>query len=172
MSTPRSRSQPEALALDAYVKLMRATESVTARAHTVLPESVTFTQFAALEALLHCGPLCQSELATKLLRSGGNLTLVVDNLERDGLVVRARDTKDRRFITVALTPRGQKFIAALFPKVAASITREFSALTPAEQATLAALCKKLGLGRTTEAANESATSSARPQNRPAANRSA
>jgi MarR family 2-MHQ and catechol resistance regulon transcriptional repressor len=139
-------------ALDAYVKLMRAAESVTARAHVVLPAGVTFTQFAALEALLHRGPLFQSALAGKLLRSGGNLTLVVDNLERDGLVTRERDADDRRYIRVALTPKGRRFITGLFPRVAASLTREFAHLTVAEQSTLARLCKKLGLGRPAPAA--------------------
>ena len=137
----------EVAALDAYIKLMRAAESVTARSHVVLPDSVTFTQFAALEALHHLGPLHQSELAAKLLKSGGNLTLVVANLERDGLVERERGTEDRRFVRVALTPKGRKFIAALFPKIAASITRELSPLTSTGQATLARLCKKLGLGK-------------------------
>ena len=95
----------EVAALDAYIKLMRAAESVTARAHLVLPDGVTITQFAALEALYHRGPLIQSELAAKLLRSGGNLTLVVVNLERDGLITRERTAADRRFVKVALTPK-------------------------------------------------------------------
>jgi MarR family 2-MHQ and catechol resistance regulon transcriptional repressor len=139
-------------ALDAYIKLMRASESVTARAHVVLPAGVTLTQFSALEALLHRGPLFQSELATKLLKSGGNLTLVVDNLERDGLVSRERDAADRRRICVTLTPQGRKFITGLFPQVAASLAREFSVLSAAEQATLSRLCKKLGLGHASSAA--------------------
>ena len=144
---PRSRHSPaEALALDAYVKLMRASESVTARAHTVLPADLTFTQFAALEALYHRGPLFQSELASKLLKSGGNLTLVVDNLERDGFVTRERDSHDRRFIRVALTTKGHKLIATVFPRLATSLANEFAQLTPAEQTELARLCKKLGLG--------------------------
>lgn len=146
MATRLPRPTAETAALAAYIKLMRAAESVTTRAHLVLPAGVTITQFAALEALLHRGPLFQSELATKLLKSGGNLTLVVDNLERDGLVSRERDETDRRFIRVALTAKGRKFISTLFPRVAASLAREFSALTPAEQATLADLCKKLGRG--------------------------
>ncbi|MBS0632379.1 MAG: MarR family transcriptional regulator [Verrucomicrobia bacterium] len=146
MATRHQRPPAETAALNAYVKLMRAAESVTTRAHLVLPEGVTITQFAALEALLHRGPLFQSELAGKLLKSTGNLTLVVDNLERDGLVVRERDETDRRFIRVALTAKGRKFISALFPQVAASLTHEFSALTLAEQATLAELCRKLGRG--------------------------
>src|SRR5882672_9557680 len=110
----------EVAALDAYIKLMRAAESVTARSHVVLPDAITFTQFAALEALYHLGPLCQSELAAKLLKSGGNLTLVVGNLERAGLVARERGTTDRRFVRVALTPKGRKVITALFPKIAAN----------------------------------------------------
>jgi MarR family transcriptional regulator, 2-MHQ and catechol-resistance regulon repressor len=138
----------EALALNTYIKLMRATESVSARAHLVLPEGVTLTQFAALEALYHLGPLSPSTLAGKLLRSGGNLTLVVDNLARDGLVDRARDTQDRRHVRVSLTAKGQKLIGTLFPKVAASIAREFSVLSAADQTHLAQLCKKLGHGRT------------------------
>lgn len=146
MATRLQRPPAETAALDAYIKLMRAAESVTTRAHLVLPAGVTITQFAALEALLHRGPLFQSELAGKLLKSTGNLTLVVDNLERDGLVSRERDETDRRFIRVALTTKGRKFISTLFPKVAASLTREFAALSAAEQATLAQLCRKLGRG--------------------------
>jgi len=152
MTARPSPSSAEAAALAAYIKLMRAAESVTARAHAVLPEGVTITQFAALEARLHRGPLFQTELALKLLKSGGNLTLVVDNLERDGLVTRERDATDRRRIRVALTPAGRKFIADLFPRVAASLTHEFSALTAAEQSTLARLCRKLGLGRASTSA--------------------
>jgi MarR family 2-MHQ and catechol resistance regulon transcriptional repressor len=146
MGTRHQGPPAEVAALNAYIKLMRAAESVSMRAHGVLPASVTFSQFAALEALYHLGPLCQSQLAAKLLRSGGNLTLVVDNLERDGLVARKRHAEDRRFVRVGLTAKGRKFIAALFPRVAASLTREFAVLSAAEQAALARLCKKLGRG--------------------------
>lgn len=146
MSKSSSRTPAETLALDAYIKLMRASESVTVRSHTALPKGLTLAQFGVLEALLHRGPLCSSELAGKLLKSAGNLTLVIDNLERDGHVKRERDPGDRRFVTIHLTPQGRKFIADLFPAIAAGITREFAALTAAEQAMLGELCKKLGRG--------------------------
>jgi MarR family 2-MHQ and catechol resistance regulon transcriptional repressor len=147
MGTHHRGPPREVAALDAYIKLMRAAESVTARAHVVLPRDLTFSQFAALEALYHLGPLYQTELATKLLKTGGNLTLVVDNLERCGFVIRERKAEDRRYVRVALTPKGRKFIAAVFPRLAASITRELAALTRREQAALGRLCKKLGIGR-------------------------
>jgi len=98
-----------------------------------------------LEALHHIGPLCQSELAEKLLKSGGNHTLVVDNLEKAGYVGRERDPADRRFVVVKLSAKGEAFISALFPKVVANITKEMSALSGTELSDFGRLCKKIGL---------------------------
>jgi len=124
----------------------------------VLPADLTETQFAVLEALFHLGPLCQGQIAAKLLKSTGNLTLVVDNLEKNKLVKRVRSESDRRFVQVNLTPKGTSVIAALFPKVAARIAEEFSSLTEPEQVTLAHLCKKLGLESQSAARNDQAVS--------------
>jgi CDP-glucose 4,6-dehydratase len=44
--------------------------------------------------------MSQSEIGAKLLKSSGNVTLVVDNLEKRGLVRRERDSDDRRVVTV------------------------------------------------------------------------
>jgi MarR family 2-MHQ and catechol resistance regulon transcriptional repressor len=97
----------ETSGLDAYIELMRAAESVTARLETVMASAgLTVGQFGALEALLHLGSLRQRDLGAKLLRSGGNVSVVATNLERRGLVRRIRRRDDRRFITVALTARG------------------------------------------------------------------
>jgi MarR family 2-MHQ and catechol resistance regulon transcriptional repressor len=139
-------SKEEARALDAYVKLMRASESVTARLSPhVAAAGLSFSQFGALEALLHLGPLCQKELGEKLLKSSGNITLVVDNLEKRGLARRERNTGDRRYVTVHLTETGQALIADAFPRHAAAIAAEMAALEPAELDELARLCRKLGL---------------------------
>lgn len=145
MGTRHRGTNEEINALNAFIKLQRAAESVSARVHAVLPEGLTTTQFGVLEALFHLGPLCQGELAEKLLRSGGNLTLVVDNLEKAGYVVRERDPADRRFVVVKLTPAGHRFIAELFPKVVANVVREMSPLSGTELNDLGRLCKKTGL---------------------------
>ena len=147
MGTHFKGSAEQVAALDAFIKLMRAAESVSTRSHTVLPSDLTITQFGVLEVLHHLGPMCPSELAGKLLKSAGNLTLVVDNLAKARLVRRERNTDDRRFLTIHLTEKGQAFIAGLFPRVAAAITAEFAGLTPAELAALGDLCRKLGRGR-------------------------
>jgi MarR family 2-MHQ and catechol resistance regulon transcriptional repressor len=78
--------------------------------------------------------------------SGGNITTVVDNLERRRLVRRERGD-DRRNVTVHLTPEGRRLISKVFPAHAAAIAEAFSALTGPEQEELARLTRKLGLGR-------------------------
>src|SRR5436190_22685494 len=111
------RTETERLALDAYVKLMRASESlISLLSPEMQAAGLTWSQFGVLEALLHLGPLCQKELGEKLLKSTGNITMVVDNLEREGLVRRERRAEDRRYITVSLTDTGDALIRELFPK--------------------------------------------------------
>jgi len=139
-------NEKEVLALSTYVKLMRSVESITARIHEHLaPAGLTLSQFAVLEALYHLGPLYQKEIGQKLLRSSGNITMVIDNLEKRGYVRRERKKEDRRFMMVRLTDEGSELISNVFPPHAAVIAREMSVLTTREQETLAQLCKKLGL---------------------------
>ena len=133
-------------ALKTYVKLMRATESITARTHRQLSTfGLTFSQFGVLEALYHLGPMSQSEIGQKILRSSGNMTMVIDNLEKRELVRRERNQADRRFFIIHLTDEGKKLISGIFPSHAAEIARELDVLSPTEQQTLGRLCKKLGL---------------------------
>lgn len=146
MGTCYRGSRAEVNALNTFIKLMRATDSLLSRLSPVLASTrLTPGQFGALEVLFHRGPLCQRELGRKLLRSGGNITMVVDNLERRGLVRRERG-EDRRFITLHLTKEGRQLIQRIFPKHVDALVQEMQILTEAEQKELGRLCKKLGKG--------------------------
>ena len=134
------------LPLNTYTKLMRAAESVTVRVNRSLaPFNLTISQFGVLEALYHKGPLCQRDIAAKILKSTGNITLVIDNLEKRGLVRRERASDDRRYLTVHLTDEGSAVIAEAFGRVEAAIVADMATLTEQEQELLGNLCKKLGL---------------------------
>jgi MarR family 2-MHQ and catechol resistance regulon transcriptional repressor len=138
-------TKEEVRALNAFIALSRATDSVETRTRAVIAEAgLTEGQFGILEALHHLGPLCAAELARKVLRSRGNLTLVISNLERDGLVERTTRAEDRRFRTVELTRKGRKLMEKTFPRHARLVTKTMSALEPAEQDELRRLCRKLG----------------------------
>ena len=144
--TASTFTEREKRALDAYTKLMRAAESVTGRIgrHMAAAE-LTVSQFGVLEALYHKGPLCQRDIATKILKSSGNITMVIDNLERRALVRRERAAEDRRYITIHLTEAGELLIAGVFPRVLAAIVEEMGILAEGEQAELGRLSRMLGL---------------------------
>ncbi|MGL4617673.1 MarR family winged helix-turn-helix transcriptional regulator [Chroococcidiopsis sp.] len=147
MGTKHLGTQQEVLALDTLVKLVRAAESVSNRIHRHLIDvDLTLSQFGVLEALYHLGPLHQRDLAEKLLKSGGNMTLVIDNLEKRQLVRREREVGDRRCIKVHLTEKGKHLIGDIFPTHVAAVVEEMSVLTPTEQTELGRMCKRLGLG--------------------------
>ena len=135
----------EARALSAIINLVRAGESVMGRLNGQFAGlAITQSQFSVLDAIFHLGPLSQRELGEKIFRTSGNVTMVVDNLERGGMVRRERDPGDRRRVAVRLTAKGKNTIRELLPRRVAAIRDEMAALTDAEQDELRRLCRKLG----------------------------
>jgi MarR family 2-MHQ and catechol resistance regulon transcriptional repressor len=145
MPTKYQGTQAELRALNAFITLVRASEAVTAALHGPLAaRHLTDSQFGVLEALFHLGPLCQGDLAAKLLRSCASMTSVVEGLEKRGLVVRQRTEEDKRFVRVALTGKGRRLIEEIFPAHVNRVTRRFRVLSDLEQEHLRRLCRKLG----------------------------
>ena len=129
MPTHYEGTPEEINALNAFIKLTRAADTLFA--HLTQRKSMgnlTVRQFGVLESLYHLGPMRQGEISAKLLKSGGNITLVVDNLEKSGLVLRTRDTEDRRAVTVSLTEEGRELIAGLFPGMSPISSENFPSL--------------------------------------------
>ncbi len=145
MTRTQSHRAQERLALSTYVKLMRAANSARSYAARSLSGThLTLTQFAVLEALYHLGPMSLSDIARKVLTTGGNLTMVVGNLEKLGLARRQSRPEDRRVLIVVLTAKGKTLIRDVFPKHAAAIVEFVSILSPEEQERLGDLCRRLG----------------------------
>ena len=57
---------------------------------------------------LHCG-----EVGERMLTHDPDITRLLDRLEKRGLIVRARESKDRRVITVRIAPQGLRILAEL-----------------------------------------------------------
>ena len=70
---------------------------------------ITLARFDYL-AQLHRHPdgLRMSALSRYLMVTGGNVTGLTDELEKDGMVQRDAEPGDRRSVRVALTPKGRK----------------------------------------------------------------
>lgn len=146
MGTRYKGSSREVQSLDAFIKLKRASESISSRLYPSLQEQgLTESQLGVLEALYHLGSMCQKELGVKILKSTGNITLVIDNLEKRNFVKRIRSTDDRRYISIVLTDEGNKLISEFMPVHVKSITKELSILSKEELDQLQKICKKIGL---------------------------
>ena len=140
----RSPKGAERVALSTYVRLLRTANSARNYASRHLGDSgLTLTQFAVLEALYHLGPMSLSDIAQKILTTGGNLTMVVGNLEKSGLAERQRSPQDKRVLIVALTSKGKKLMRHLFPQHARAIVRIMAALDYKEQQRLRELLRQL-----------------------------
>ena len=145
MGTKYKGNKEEISALDTAIKLARATETLIAKTSLNLStHSVTISQFGILDAVYHLGPLTQKSLGEKILKSGGNITHVVDNLEKRALVKRYRGKNDRRNFEIHLTKKGEKLIAKILPGYVKVIKDELGILNLEESETLQRLCKKIG----------------------------
>jgi MarR family 2-MHQ and catechol resistance regulon transcriptional repressor len=134
------------LGLGLWVKLARAAATVgKLSAENIRSFGLTEPQFGVLEVLGHLGPQTLGDLSRKRLVSGGNITCVVDNLEREGLVERVHSTTDRRTIVAQLTRKGDALFQSIFPRHADYIASLTGVLSEQEQAELAKLLRKLGL---------------------------
>jgi MarR family 2-MHQ and catechol resistance regulon transcriptional repressor len=143
----RPWSEAEELSLRLWIALARCYSTVAREvASRVSDYGLTTPQFGVLEALYHLGPLSLGELADKLLVTGGNITYVMDRLERDGLVERDRSGPDRRVVTARLTAAGEELIREVFPGHARFIHELASDLTTDEKKLARGLLKRWGLG--------------------------
>ncbi len=146
MATKHKGKPNEVRASDAYISLRRAGNVIAAKLNRHITENnLTSGQFGILEALFHLGSLSQRELAKKVLSSKGNITMIIDNLEKQGFVKRTADPNDRRVFIIQLTPNGKTFIGKIVPSHIEKITQMMSVLTIDELKELKRLCKKVGL---------------------------
>lgn len=103
---------------------------------TLRPFDLRMITFSAL-AVVHDNPgLNQSQLAELLGIERPNLVLIVDTLEKRGLVSRTRSEDDRRANTLALTGTGKALFDEARAAVDAHDARATAALTPSERETL------------------------------------
>ena len=107
--------------------------------------ALCLTDFAALEALLHKGPLTITEIQDKVLLASGSMTAAVDRLEKKGLIRRGASATDRRTKVLHLTPEGRRVTETAFRRHAAELESAIAALNAGEKRELYALLKKLGL---------------------------
>jgi MarR family 2-MHQ and catechol resistance regulon transcriptional repressor len=103
------------------------------------------TDFAALEALLHKGPLTISQIQEKVRLASGSMTAAVDRLEKLGLILRKSSPTDRRARVLQLTAQGKRLAASCFERHAKDLEAVMSTLSEMEMEQIHGSLKRLGL---------------------------
>lgn len=106
--------------------------------------ATTLPRFDVMAALYRRrDAVTMSQLSRMLLVSNGNATMVVDRLEKDGLVRRTPSASDRRTVFVALTPQGLSQFENLAAEHEAEVSRLFATLSETDLDTLTEIFRRM-----------------------------
>lgn len=131
--------------LKLIVTLTRCLQAINRREAPLIREAgLSFAQFGVLELLYHKGPQRIADILAKNLATGGNMTVVLNNLEKRAYIKRGRHPSDRRAYLIALSKKGKKLIADLFERHIKSLNEILQGLSNKQKDLLISLSRKLG----------------------------
>jgi DNA-binding MarR family transcriptional regulator len=126
-----------------WVRLLESHNLMLAEIRRRLAGNATMPRFDLLANLEREDGQTLAALSRRMLVTAGNLTGLVDRAERDGMVERRADPRDRRVSRVFLTSRGRELITSLLPQHGEHVGELLAALDPAERRELRRLLGKL-----------------------------
>lgn len=130
--------------LKSVIGLSRTTNRMLKRSGTIFRAcGLTTMQFAVLEVLYHKGDLKIGEIIEKILSTGGNMTVVINNLEREKMIEKYTDPKDSRATLIHITETGKNKIEEIFPLYLTDLRDFFQRISEDEKLTLITILKKL-----------------------------
>ncbi len=119
-------------------------QAVKRKVETLLHEKgLSLPQFNVLQLLSGQSPLSISTVMEKIQSTPGNMTVVIENLARDGMIEKARDDRDKRVNLVSITQKGRSVLKELYPPHIINIQNLFNCLDPREKSALNDLSLKL-----------------------------
>jgi DNA-binding MarR family transcriptional regulator len=106
-------------------------------------EGLRRSHFSLLVSLDEGGPDSQAALGRRLSIDRSDMVAVINDLERDGLVARARDERDRRRNVIRLTPAGKRALGRLDARVEEAQAALLAPLSATERRTLEKLLARV-----------------------------
>jgi DNA-binding MarR family transcriptional regulator len=101
---------------EVYLNILRTAELLSWKIVETLKEvDLTPTQYNVLRILRgagRTGASC-SEISERMVTKDSDITRLLDRLETRGLISREREAKDRRRISVRITPNGLRLLSGL-----------------------------------------------------------
>ncbi|MBI2206856.1 MAG: MarR family transcriptional regulator [Candidatus Rokubacteria bacterium] len=141
---PDPTTPTEQVAVSAWLRLLRVQALLEKEVRRELGADFTLPQFDVLNQLARRPDgMTFVDLSRQLLVTAGNLTGIVDRLERDRLVRRRPHPADRRAARLTLTPRGWKAVSEAVPVHHETIARMLALLPRRDLAQLRVLLGRL-----------------------------
>ncbi|MEU5822112.1 MULTISPECIES: MarR family winged helix-turn-helix transcriptional regulator [Streptomyces] len=141
-----NETPPSLLGLTTYLMSKTGKAARGRLADRLAERGLRLWHMAVLAALTDFGPHVQRELAARLSIDRSDVVKIVDGLGAAGLVDRARDTADRRRVTVTVTPAGRALLESLKSDALAVQETVLAPLTARERAQLTALLLRVHEG--------------------------
>ncbi len=120
-----------------YTESRRVTKEVARSAELTGP------QLTVLKVLEGVGDLSLSELSERIRAQNSTVTGIIDRMEREGLVVRARSTEDRRVVHIRLTSKGAKIAGEIAVEPMEVFRGALDSLSPSEVRDLLRILTKI-----------------------------
>ena len=143
MPQPR-RNLLKELSIGVWVRILRVHTLISSIIRKkVTQKGLTLPQMYVLITLGLQGDMLLGQLGQELLVTKGNITPIVNHLERDDLVVREQDEKDRRKVWVRLTPKGEELFGVILSAYEEEFVPLMNYLSQEELRQLSLLLKKV-----------------------------
>ena len=78
--------------------------------------NITVPQFSALQILIHNGTMTIGELSQKMALACSTITDLIDRMEKNDLVIRKKDEKDKRVVKVEVLSNGHDILNQVLKK--------------------------------------------------------
>ncbi|WP_406499964.1 MarR family winged helix-turn-helix transcriptional regulator [Streptomyces sp. NBC_00846] len=137
------RDPPSLLGLTTYLLSQTGKTARSRLAARLAERDLKLWHMAVLSALVDFGPHVQRELASRLGIDRSDMVKIVDDLAVADLVDRARDTTDRRRVTVTPTPAGRAMLAELQGEALVVQKKMLAPLSRSEQTQLSMLLRRV-----------------------------
>jgi len=132
------------LNLRLLIALSRTNKKVLKRSAGIFTAGgLTTAQFAVLDVLYHKGSLSINQITQLVLSTGGNMTVVISNMEKNKLISRCVDPEDKRSNLISITEEGMHSFERIFPNHLKDLEKCFGPLSDEEKNILIALLKKI-----------------------------
>ncbi|MBK0348452.1 MarR family transcriptional regulator [Aerococcaceae bacterium zg-ZJ1578] len=136
-------SIPRNSCVHANIVFRQAARTIELNSGKVFREyGITRIQFSILDILYSIGDMAICDLKDKMLATSGNMTVVLKNMERDGLIVRQSAERDKRKYMFHITDKGREIFEQVLPRHREELDDLFGIYTEEERKQLIQLLKK------------------------------